>query len=69
MQPPLPVCTRHAGFPCRDILVSVSGLWVYAQGLRLGCVEPPTHTSQELQRQVGSDLPGDPRSLTRRRAS
>lgn len=38
MQPPLPVCTRHAGPPCEDSLVNVpglSGLWAGAvAGLR-----------------------------------
>lgn len=56
MQPPLPVCTRHAGPPCRDVLVNVPGLWVCRRGLWLGCVEPPTHTSPPRSSSVRSAL-------------
>lgn len=56
MQPPLPVCTRRAGSPCRDVLVNVPGLWVCGQGLWLGCVEPPAHTSPPRSSSVRSVL-------------
>lgn len=56
MQPPLPLCTRRAGSPCRDVLVNVPGLWVCGRGLWLGCVEPPAHTSPPRSSSVRSVL-------------